>query len=179
MKMAARFLVIFVGIAILAPGFYLAQQTAAGLTGTWSGRATRQGAKSYSVTVILDGTGSGFIEYPNMKCGGTLKFVRKYGDTLSYKETITHGKAKCSEDGRVDLIPSGNVVAWSWSAGDDKATATLTATQANALNGCPECELNYDKDLQACYALPNLGDQQKCEDKADEDSRTCGASCRN
>jgi hypothetical protein len=179
MKVGARFIIFCVGMIILAPGFFLAQQTDARLAGTWSGRATRQGAKSYTVTVILDGTGAGFIEYPNRKCGGTLRFVRKSGDTLSYQETITHGAASCTQSGRVDLVPSGSVLAWNWSAGEDKATATLTTTQTVALSGCPDCDLNYDKDMQACYPVGNSGIQQKCLEKADEDLRTCQMSCKN
>jgi hypothetical protein len=178
MKMASRFLVVCVGIVVLVLGFLSAQETAAGLSGTWSGRATKEGAKPYKVTVILDGSGAGFIEYPAMKCGGTLHFVRKTGDTLSYRETITHGKASCAENGRVDVVPNGNVLAWSWSAGEHKASATLSKMEAIALSGCADCDLKYDQDLQACYRIANSVDQQKCQDQAEEDAQDCQGTCK-
>lgn len=178
MKVAARFLIVFVGFIALIPGFFSAQQTAAGLAGTWSGRATKPGVRPYTVTVVLDGTGAGFIEYPSMKCGGTLHFVRKNGDALTYRETITHGKTKCSEEGRVDLLPSGNSLAWTWSAGEQKATATLTEMQSSGESGCVDCDLNYDRDLVACYRAANAAEQQRCQDRADEDARTCRTTCK-
>jgi hypothetical protein len=179
MKFATRFVVLCLGIIFVSPGFYSAQQTAASLSGTWSGRATQQGAKAFNVTVILDGSGSGFIEYPNKKCGGTLRFVRKNGDTLSYQETITHGKTTCAQNGRVDLLSDGNTLAWTWSAGADKATATLAETEVGGSSGCSDCDLNYDNSIQACYPIANSGDQQRCQDRADDDARTCHASCKN
>ncbi len=178
MKVVIRVLIVCIGIAILIPSIFSAQGTAAGLAGTWSGRTTSQAAKPYRVTVILDGTGSGFIEYPNRKCGGTLRFLGKNGNTSTYQETITHGKASCPQSGRVALIPDGNALAWSWTAGDDKSIATLTSTQAGQLTGCPDCDLNLAKDIQACYGVGNTPGLQACLDKADEASRTCQMSCR-
>jgi hypothetical protein len=177
-KSVIRVLIACIGIVILIPGIFSAQGTATELAGTWSGRTTSQSAKPYRVTVILDGTGSGFIEYPNRKCGGTLRFIGKNGNTSSYQESITHGKANCTVSGRVVLIPEGNALAFSWSAGDDKATATLTSTQSGQLTGCPDCDLALAKDIQACYGVGNTPGLQACLDKADEDSRTCQMSCR-
>jgi hypothetical protein len=176
-KIAARFLIICVGILIAIPGLFSAQETTAGLSGTWSGRATKEGAKPYPVRVILDGSGAGYIEYPNKKCGGTLRFIGKNGNTSSYQETITHGQANCPQSGRVALIPDGKALTWSWSARDDKATATLTSTQAG-LTGCPDCDLSFDKDIQACYVVGNNTGQQACLDKADDNLRSCQMSCR-
>ena len=178
MKVATRFLVVCVGIVVLVLGFLSAQQTAPGLAGTWSGRATKQGTKSYRVTVILNGSGAGFIEYADMKCGGTLRFVRKEGNILSYKETITHEKTACAQDGQMDVVANGKVLVWSWSAGESKATAKLTATLASAPSGCERCDFAYDRDFQACYRLANAGDQQKCQDLAEEDALTCKRSCQ-
>ena len=178
MRIAIGFLIVCIGIVILIPTILPAQGTPAALAGTWSGRTASQPAKPYRVTVILDATGAGFIEYPNRKCGGTLRFVHKYGDTLSYQETITHGMTSCPKNGRVRLIPSGNTLAWSWTAGDDRATATLTSSNAGQLTGCPDCDLSLARDIQACYVTGNSSGLQTCLDKADEDSRTCQMSCR-
>lgn len=181
MKTFARYIVLSIAVLILAPGLFWARQTAPGLAGTWSGKTTKhEGPKSSATNVIfiLDGSGAGFIEYPKLKCGGTLHLVRKNGDTLSYQETITHGKANCSEDGRVDVVPDGNALAWTWSAGQNKATATLTASQASSALGCVECDVNYDNELQACYRMTNSADQQKCQNNADDDLRICQTSCK-
>jgi hypothetical protein len=179
MKLAAGVVFIYFGIAVLLSSALQAQKPAVGLSGgMWSGQATGADAKSYSVTVTLDGTGAGFVEYPSMKCGGRLQFVRKSGDTFSYREKITHGQAKCGPAGQVDMVPNGSQLIWTRSAGGTKATATLTSVDNPGPNGCASCELDYDQAIQACIRVANSDERQKCQDRAEDDLQTCEGACQ-
>jgi hypothetical protein len=180
MKLAASVAFVCLCIAVLVSGVLHAQKPATGLAGgMWSGRATGTDAQSYSVTVTLDGSGNGFVEYPSMKCGGKLRFVRKNGATFSYRETITHGQTKCGAAGQVDLIPNGTQLMLTRSAGASKATATLASVDNPGPNGCASCELNYDQSYQACFrSSASADDRQKCQDRAEDDLHTCEGVCQ-
>jgi hypothetical protein len=159
MKVAAGVIFIFLVIVVLPFSLLDAQKTNTGLAqGTWSGRANGADVKSYSVTVTLDGTGVGFVEYSSLKCGGKLRFVRRTGNTFSYRETITHGKTKCGAAGQVDMVPNGDQLFWSPAAGGQKVTATLTMVDNPGPHACSSCELNYDQNAAACYRIANAID---------------------
>jgi hypothetical protein len=180
MKLAASALCICLGIAVLISSPLRAQKTAPGLAGgMWSGRATGADAKSFSVTVTLDGSGAGFIEYPSLKCGGKLRFVRKNGELFSYRETITHGQSRCGAAGQVDLVANGSELMLTRSAGGSKSTATLTSVDSPGPNGCASCELNYDRNYQSCFNTTNSSDdRQKCQDRAEDNLHTCEGVCQ-
>lgn len=176
MKFAAG--VVFLVILFLPSRLLDAQKTVTGLArGTWSGRASGTDAKSYSVTVTLDGTGAGFVEYPSRKCGGTLRFVRQYGNTFSYRETITHGQTKCGPAALVDMVPNGEQVLWTRAAGSQKVTATLTVVDNPGPHACARCEMDYDQNVAACYRIANADDRQKCQDRAEDNLHTCEQIC--
>ena len=177
MKLAAGVVFICVGLLFVASGFPQAQKPSSGVAaGTWSGQAT--GSKTYSVTVWMDGSGKGYVEYPSLKCGGRLIFVKKNGDTSSFRETITHGQAKCGPAGQIDLTPNGEQLAWTRSAGSNHSNATLTMVAAPGPNECASCELHYDQSYQACFRNSNMDDRQKCQDSAEDELRTCEGACR-
>jgi hypothetical protein len=177
MKVAGGVAFICLGIALCVSGFGHAQKPAAGLaSGMWSGEASSAGARSYSVTVSLDGSGAGFIEYPSMKCGGRLRFVRQNGAAYSYRETITHGQTKCTA-GVVDLVPDGSQLTWIHTAGSQRVTATLDTVDNRANDDCTSCELNYDQALQACFRTSG-DDRQKCQEHAEDDLHSCEGACQ-
>lgn len=177
MKLAASVAFICTGLFFAASGFPQAQKPAPGVAkGTWSGQAT--GSKSYSVTVWMDGSGKGYVEYPSLKCGGRLTFVKKNADTSSYRETITHGQAKCGAAGQIDLTPDGEQMGWARTAGSNHSNATLTLVAEPGPNQCAACELHYDQSYQACYRNSNMDDRQKCQDTAEDDLRACEGACK-
>jgi hypothetical protein len=178
MKMKACFFFVCLVVAVAASGLIHAQNAAARPAGRWSGRATGTDAKPYSVTVILDESGAGLIEYPSLKCGGTLRFVRRSGAAFVYQEKITHGQTKCGQGGRIDVLPDGAQIGWTRSISGTKATATLTSDEDLAEDSCASCEVNYDQALQACFRIANPDDQQKCHDRAEDDLNTCERICR-
>jgi len=170
---------VFVGISILAFSSLDAQNSSTGLArGIWSGSAKGPDSKPYRVTVTLDGTGTGFVEYSTMKCGGKLRFVRKNGMTYSYGETITHGQAKCGAAGRVDLIANGEQLMWTRITGNKKTSATLLSVGMPDPDDCTSCELNYDQNYDACFTISNADDRQKCQDRAQDNLQTCESDCQ-
>jgi hypothetical protein len=178
MKVAGGVAFICFSIAFCVSGFGYAQKPPAGLaSGMWSGQASGSDAKSYSITVSLDGSGAGFIEYPSMKCGGRLKFVRQSGTAYSYRETITHGRTKCTA-GVVDLVPNGSQVTWIHTASGQRVTATLNTVDNQGNDGCTSCELDYDQALQACFRSTGE-DRQRCQDRAEDDLHACEGACQN
>lgn len=179
MKLAARLCcLVFLGIAVLICGSLHAQKAPTGLArGSWSGRVTGSDSKTYTVTVSLDGNGGGFVEYPSLKCGGTLRFFRKNGDAYSYRETVTHGQSHCRAAGTIDLASNGDQVTWTKTAGGDKSTATLTVPDTPGPNACATCELTYDQSYVACDRTSNADDKQKCRERAEDDLRTCEGAC--
>jgi hypothetical protein len=179
MKVASVVVLVALAMFVMMSGFLHAQKPAAGLAeGVWSGRATGSDSKSFSVTLTMDGSGAGFVEYPSMKCGGQLRFVRKNGESFSYRETITHGQAKCGAAGVIDLTPDGDKLALIRSAGATKSTATLTRVDQPGPNQCATCELHYDQTYQGCYRISDADERQKCQDTAEDDLRTCEGECQ-
>jgi hypothetical protein len=178
MKLAASLFVVCLSIVGIS-GYVHAQKNAPGLAGgRWAGRADAGDAKSYSVTVILDGNGTGFIEYPSMKCGGTLHFVRKNGEAFLYREAITHGQSKCGASGQVELIPDGADLTWTRLSAGTHASATLSSVQSENTGDCTSCEISYDQSVAACYRNPSMDDRQKCLDRAEDDLHTCEGICK-
>lgn len=178
MKFAMGLILICLGVVILPFSLLEAQKVDMGLArGMWSGRATGTNVKSYSVTVALDGTGVGFVEYPSLKCGGKLRFVRQIGNQYSYRETITHGQTRCGAAGQLVMIPDGDQLYWTRDTSGKKVTATLTNVDNPGPHACTTCELSYDQSVVACYRLNNADDRQKCQDNAEEARRACEQIC--
>jgi hypothetical protein len=172
--------VVFVclGLAVLSSTIVRAQKPAAGLNrGMWSGRASGPDSKLYRVTVTLDGTGAGFIEYSTIKCGGKLRFIRKNGVVYSYRETITHGQTRCGAAGQINLIANGEQLMLTRIAGNQKTSATLLSVDMPDPNDCTSCELNYDQNYEACYRISNADDRQQCQDRAQDNLQTCESAC--
>jgi hypothetical protein len=126
----------------------------------------------------MDGSGSGFIEYPSLKCGGKLRFVHKNGDTFSYREMITHGQSKCGAAGVIDIVPDGDQLLWTRSVGENKSTATLMTVAAPGPNACATCELHFDQNYQACDRVSNSDERPKCQETAEDDLRACEGACQ-
>lgn len=167
------------GVCVFSFSSLHAQNSSTGLArGMWSGHYSGPDAKVYHVTVTLDGTGAGFIEYSTMKCGGKLHFARKSGEDYSYRETITHGRAKCGAAGQVELIADGEQLMWTRTAGGKKMSATLLSVDMPDADDCTSCELNYDQNYDACYTISNGDDRQKCLDKAQDNLQNCEGACQ-
>ena len=88
----------------------------AGLGGTWSGIVTQSEPNTtYAVEMELYGM-LGSINYPSLKCGGKLEFLREEGKIFFYRETLTFGKDRCIDGGTVQISPHplGDSTLWNW-----------------------------------------------------------------
>ncbi len=89
--------------------------SAAGLGGTVTGDVAQEGSRdSYPVEMELYGS-VGNVDYPSLRCGGTVRFLREDNGAFVYRERITYGKAYCHEDGTIQISPkAGAATVWSW-----------------------------------------------------------------
>lgn len=85
--------------------------------GAWTG-TVMQNAGTTNYTVIMTITASGAqTDYPELKCGGSLKQAGAANGYVFYVETITRGGkstgGRCI-DGTVTVASNGNGMSWGW-----------------------------------------------------------------
>ena len=87
------------------------------IIGTWTGTAHQNsGASNYTVTITITSTGAE-TDYPQLKCGGTLKRVGASKGYVFFMETITRGGKSSGGsciDGAVTVAPAGANLSWGW-----------------------------------------------------------------
>lgn len=89
---------------------------AQGLTGAWEGEATQDDPPlTYKLEINLNGN-RGTYNYPSLRCGGTLEFIKADGTTFWYQEHLTYGKDKCIDGGIIQMrqYPLGDNTIWAW-----------------------------------------------------------------
>jgi hypothetical protein len=89
---------------------------AEGVGGTLAGSVTQSDNNAtYAVDMELYGS-RGSINYPSLRCGGTISFVRAAGGTFWYQESITYGTDKCINGGMIQISPSPfkDPTSWNW-----------------------------------------------------------------
>ena len=80
----------------------------------------------YPVTVKIDASGNGTIDYSTLKCGGTLAAAGRSGAGFVFKETLTYG-SNCTA-GDITLVPSGNSLRFEWRQFGYSGLGDLTAS---------------------------------------------------
>jgi hypothetical protein len=87
------------------------------IVGTWTGSVHQNsGASNYTVYMTITSTGAE-TDYPELKCGGTLKRVGTSNGYVFFMETITRGGKDSGGsciDGAVTVAPAGTNLAWGW-----------------------------------------------------------------
>jgi hypothetical protein len=87
------------------------------LIGTWrgTGHQTPAGASGadYPVVMVV-GNGTASIDYPSLKCGGTLTQLSASGSSAQYREHISHGQDRCTDGGTVTVNLDNGRLVWSW-----------------------------------------------------------------
>lgn len=87
-----------------------------GLGGSWEGNVTQDDPPStYPMEMNLYGD-VGNINYPSLRCGGNLKFIRSDGKSYWYQENLTFGKDKCIDGGILQMSRHalGDDTYWDW-----------------------------------------------------------------
>jgi hypothetical protein len=96
--------------------------------GTWRGPVDQPGSQAYSMVMTLrlrNGKLSGSVEYPELRCGGTLTEGPQVPGGITLTERITYGGDTCVSEGRWSMVPiPGDRLAASY-AGVAGANATL------------------------------------------------------
>ncbi len=157
------------------------------LAGKWSGTVDQPEGEtaSYKMVMTLDPSGSGSIDYPDLKCGGTLTYIKTEGVYSFYRERITQGKEKCIDGGTVRLKKHGGKLEWYWYGGPVTARALLTSEKPVVKTGaqpvtCLSCTAVYERDNKACAMnISDLTLRAKCRDGAVNALRKCLAECKN
>ena len=89
---------------------------AAGIGGSWEGEVTQNDPPSnYPMEMNLYGN-NGNTNYPSLRCGGNLEFIRTDGTSYWYREYLTFGKDKCIDGGIIQLrrMALGDSTNWDW-----------------------------------------------------------------
>jgi hypothetical protein len=85
--------------------------------GTWTGTVHQNsGASNYTVHMTITATAAE-TDYPELKCGGTLKRVGASKGYVFFMETITRGGKSSGGsciDGAITVAPAGTSLAWGW-----------------------------------------------------------------
>lgn len=106
------------GLAALSLMF-AAAAGAADATSVWTGTGAQVKANGqisqWTIALTLDARGNATqIEYPSLDCGGVLSLLRKAGEFREYRETITHGTERCTNNGTVGIRPKLGKLIWYW-----------------------------------------------------------------
>ncbi len=89
------------------------------LIGTWRGLGHQTGggaARSYPVVMRIAPYG-GDIDYPSLRCGGSLTQLSADGDVAQFQERITYGN--CIDGGTIDVTLREGKLDWKWSGVDE------------------------------------------------------------
>jgi Hsp70 protein len=93
------------------------------VAGRWSGGMLQSDGRRLTVRVdIVAGTGVATVSYPDLKCEGTLTFLRSTGATVTVREGITSGT--CTPAGSISLTPTSSGLSFLYQPDDNRYTAS-------------------------------------------------------
>jgi hypothetical protein len=85
------------------------------LVGTWRGVGHQspapKGGADYPIVMVIGGNG-GSIEYPSLRCGGSLARLSGAATSAQFREQITHGN--CINGGTVSVNLFRGRLSWTW-----------------------------------------------------------------
>jgi len=87
------------------------------LAGSWEGMGVQvpsDGEAAWPLRMVLTRGGDGSIDYPTLSCGGSLTRLRSIGNTVVYREVITHGAETCIEGGTITIVNGKGKLFWYW-----------------------------------------------------------------
>lgn len=104
------------------------------MEGTWSGRATQSDGQRYGVVIeFIPGSPDPAINYPELSCGGRLRFQGRQAESYTYIERITTGAFRCTDGGTVFLTPRGGTIEFYWTKPDGRSSSvSATLSRVNS-----------------------------------------------
>jgi hypothetical protein len=98
------------------------------LSGSWSGKVKQSDGQSYSVTIVISGSGKAAIRYPELGCSGELDPLGREGAAAKFLEHLREVQT-CTDGGTVFLTRSGSRMSFRWvKVGRPTALADLVRT---------------------------------------------------
>lgn len=75
--------------------------------GVWGGVVKQTNYGEYEVHMTINrmevGKTAGKIDYPTLKCGGTLTFTEQRDDRYVFIESIEKGRGRCTDGGTIEI----------------------------------------------------------------------------
>jgi hypothetical protein len=87
------------------------------LNGTWRGTGHQSPAggagADWSIAMTINANASS-IDYPSLKCGGTLAQLSRTDSSAEFREHITYGQERCVDGGTITVKYLNGQLGWSW-----------------------------------------------------------------
>ena len=103
---------------LLAVGLVVILSPAQAKPPRWVGLATQTQDDAppiqWRVSIIFNSVESARIDYPSLKCGGVMRFIRRSGAVRVYRERIRYGREICVDNGRITVRRQGTRLVWRW-----------------------------------------------------------------
>ena len=147
-------------------------------TETWQATVNQPGYGSYPAVMQLHqdqaGGSAGTIEYPSLRCVGSLILLKTEKQILWFRETIQQGRGKCLDGGLIVITPnSSSVLGWQYfrpdNASSPLATATFTTSQGQGELRTPAQEPAARRTLEQ-EAVEQRNDDQPTEKAGKSDT---------
>ncbi len=99
-----------------------------GFEGIWKGSGSQDSTTFWTIKIKIS-ENRFLIDYPTAECGGKLILTTKKNNRIEFRESLTYGKSKCINNGKVVLIKDESNHAqfqWYYNNGRKGAKGTLT-----------------------------------------------------
>jgi hypothetical protein len=103
-------------VCMLAGAARGAEVSAGVWTGTGFQTMSTGKISTWTINLTIDAKGNAtVIDYPTLNCGGTLSYLRTVGDVREYRETLSYGAERCTNNGTIGIRQKLGKLIWYWS----------------------------------------------------------------
>lgn len=88
-------------LLLVAGGISAQTKAKSWMSGTWEGTGYQIDDQSTWTMLVTAGRRRVTIEYPSLQCGGRWKPISITADRARFKEILSHGQEKCTDNGNV------------------------------------------------------------------------------
>lgn len=102
-----------------------------GFEGVWKGSGSQDRTTFWTIKITVS-ENKYLIDYPSVRCGGRLILTNKNDERIEFRESLTYGRDKCINNGKVILVKDGSnhiLFQWYYKNGKKGARGTLTRQQ--------------------------------------------------